>query len=75
MKFAFLKVCAALCLAAAALPATFVAAQQADPAQREFDREIFKQLVEINTTDSVGNITTRRRSHAEASARRRLSRC
>ena len=58
MKFAFLKVCAALCFAAAAFAATSVAAQQADPAQREFDREIFKQLVEINTTDSVGNITT-----------------
>src|SRR5664279_1974864 len=57
MKFAFLKVCAALSLAAAALPAT-VAAQQGDPAQRQVAREIFKQLIEINTTDSVGNITT-----------------
>src|SRR3954452_4460733 len=58
MKFAFLKVCAALSLAAAALPSTFVVAQQGDPAQRQFAREVFQQLVEINTTDSVGNITT-----------------
>src|SRR3954468_2580367 len=58
MKFAFLKACVAISLSAAVVPANLVAAQNSDPAQRQFDREIFKQLVEINTTDSVGNITT-----------------
>jgi acetylornithine deacetylase/succinyl-diaminopimelate desuccinylase-like protein len=33
---------------------------------RQFAREIFKQLIEINTTDSVGNVTTA----AEAMAKR-----
>jgi acetylornithine deacetylase/succinyl-diaminopimelate desuccinylase-like protein len=39
---------------------------QTDEATRQLSREILKQLVEINTTDSVGNVTTA----AEAMAQR-----
>src|SRR5271169_3750233 len=39
-----------------------------DPATRQLSREIFKQLIEINTTDSVGNNTTA----AQAMAKRLL---
>ncbi|MBV9344047.1 MAG: M20/M25/M40 family metallo-hydrolase [Gammaproteobacteria bacterium] len=42
------------------------AAPSADQASDALAREIFKQLVEINTTDSVGNVTTA----AEAMAQR-----
>ena len=47
--------CAALsvCVVAAA-----AGAQQQDAATRELARDVFKQLIEINTTDSVGNVTT-----------------
>ena len=31
---------------------------QIDNATRQLSRDIFKQLIEINTTDSVGNVTT-----------------
>lgn len=41
-----------MCVVAAA------GAQQQDPATRELARDVFKQLIEINTTDSVGNVTT-----------------
>src|SRR5262245_37850391 len=46
---------AVLALAAGAASAAESAADQASNAQA---REIFKQLIEINTTDSVGNVTT-----------------
>jgi acetylornithine deacetylase/succinyl-diaminopimelate desuccinylase-like protein len=45
--------------------APFVFAQGQDDARQQ-SREIFKQLIEINTTDSVGNVTTA----AEALAKR-----
>src|ERR1700730_18376648 len=46
-------------------PAPNVGAQERQPT-KPLAREIFKQLIEINTTDSVGNVTTA----AEAMARR-----
>lgn len=58
-------VTAALCLALLLCFATSVGAQNAEQANEEA-RLIFKQLIEINTTDSVGNVTTA----AEAMARR-----
>ena len=51
-------------LCAAALPAP--AQAPSDAATKQLAHDIFKQLVEINTTDSVGNVTTA----AEAMARR-----
>jgi acetylornithine deacetylase/succinyl-diaminopimelate desuccinylase-like protein len=42
------------------------AAAQAPPEYQKLAREIFKQLIEINTSDSVGNVTTA----AEAMAQR-----
>lgn len=51
------------CTLAGFAPLAF--AQGQDDAKRQ-SREIFKQLIEINTTDSVGNVTTA----AEAMARR-----
>ena len=39
---------------------------QVDDSTRQLSRDIFKQLIEINTTDSVGNVTTA----AEAMAQR-----
>jgi acetylornithine deacetylase/succinyl-diaminopimelate desuccinylase-like protein len=51
------------CLFAAVSPA--VHAQSSDQS-RQLARAIFKQLIEINTTDSVGNVTTA----AEAMAKR-----
>jgi acetylornithine deacetylase/succinyl-diaminopimelate desuccinylase-like protein len=56
-------------LLAVAPVALAVAAPPVTPADQQSDalaREIFKQLVEINTTDSVGNVTTA----AEALAKR-----
>src|SRR5579884_2021174 len=47
------------------LAASFSTAQ-IDPSTRELSHDIFKQLIEINTTDSVGNVTTA----AEAMAQR-----
>ena len=41
-------------------------AAQIDDATRQLSHDIFKQLIEINTTDSVGNVTTA----AEAMAQR-----
>jgi acetylornithine deacetylase/succinyl-diaminopimelate desuccinylase-like protein len=38
------------------------AADHLDGATRELSRDIFKQLIEINTTDSVGNVTTAARA-------------
>lgn len=45
----------ALCLMMTAV--SEAGAQSLDPT-KQFAREVFKQLVEINTTDSVGNVTT-----------------
>ena len=45
------------------------AGNAADPAADALAREIFKQLIGINTTDSVGNVTTA----AEAMAQRFLA--
>jgi len=47
---------------------TLSASAQLDEANRQLSRDIFKQLIEINTTDSVGNVTTA----AEAMAKRLL---
>jgi len=46
-----------LCLIASLLSAGDSAAQ-APPEYQKLAREIFKELIEINTTDSVGNVTT-----------------
>src|SRR5215471_14562170 len=37
---------------------TFTAVAQLDDQSRELAHDIFKQLIEINTTDSAGNVTT-----------------
>ncbi len=50
-------------LAAAGTPAAY---GPADEASNKLAREIFRELIEINTTDSVGNVTT----SAEAMAKR-----
>jgi acetylornithine deacetylase/succinyl-diaminopimelate desuccinylase-like protein len=62
----FVSLCAAI--VAAALVATIPARAQApaDAATKQLAHDIFKQLIEINTTDSVGNVTTA----AEAMAQR-----
>jgi acetylornithine deacetylase/succinyl-diaminopimelate desuccinylase-like protein len=52
-----------LCLLAGCAP---ILQAQAPEQTRQMAREIFKQLIEINTTDSVGNVTTA----AEAMAKR-----
>ena len=65
-------VCTAIfAIGAIDLPAvTHVQDDAATPAVNQLARDIVKQLVEINTTDSVGNVTTA----AEAMAKRlRLS--
>src|ERR1700733_8525617 len=56
----------AFLLAAAifAIPTPVVQAQ-VDDATRQLSREIFKQLIEINTTDSEGNVTTAAESMAK----------
>ncbi|HEV2749776.1 MAG TPA: M20/M25/M40 family metallo-hydrolase [Gemmatimonadales bacterium] len=41
--------------ASAALPALLRAQSQASPAERTLARDIFRELIEINTTDSLGN--------------------
>jgi acetylornithine deacetylase/succinyl-diaminopimelate desuccinylase-like protein len=46
--------CSAIAFFAAPAPAN----AQVDSATRQLSHEIFKQLIEINTTDSVGNVTT-----------------
>ena len=55
-----------LVLILAFLAASSFAAAQIDDATRQLSHDIFKQLIEINTTDSVGNVTTA----AEAMAQR-----
>src|SRR5262245_37571944 len=60
--------CFALALGAAAVTVS-VAHAATDEAKRANAREIFKQLIEINTTDSVGSIT----AASEAMAKRFLA--
>ena len=48
------------------LSLTIASPAQIDDATRQLSHDIFKQLIEINTTDSVGNVTTA----AEAMAQR-----
>src|SRR5690348_8447855 len=57
------------CAALAAVPVTGRAQSQASPADRALARDIFRELIEINTTDSLGN-TPR---SARAMARRLLT--
>src|SRR5207253_6247493 len=45
-------------LIAIAAPALYGAPPPLDDATRQLTRDIYKQLVEINTTDSIGNTTT-----------------
>src|SRR5256886_9878920 len=45
-------------LIAIAAPALYAAPPPLDDATRQLTRDIYKQLIEINTTDSVGNTTT-----------------
>jgi acetylornithine deacetylase/succinyl-diaminopimelate desuccinylase-like protein len=54
------------CTALVALLLPAFAPAQVDPATRQLSHDIFKELIEINTTDSVGNVTTA----AEAMAKR-----
>src|SRR6266581_5490927 len=53
----------AFCLVAICAPAGGTRGQEQT---KQLSRDIFKQLIEINTTDSVGNVTTA----AEAMAKR-----
>src|SRR5206468_6790622 len=53
-------------LIAIAAPALYAAPPPLDDATRQLTRDIYKQLIEINTTDSVGNTT----AAAEAMAAR-----
>src|SRR2546430_7093342 len=53
-------------LIAIAAPALYAAPPSLDDATRQLTHDIYKQLIEINTTDSVGNTTTA----AEAMAQR-----
>ena len=46
----------ALCALTAAIPSRSFA--QVDPQTKQLAHDIFQQLIEINTTDSVGNVTT-----------------
>src|SRR6516165_1079301 len=55
-----------VCTAIAVLVVPACALAQVDPATRQLSHDIFKELVEINTTDSVGNVT----AAAEAMAKR-----
>jgi acetylornithine deacetylase/succinyl-diaminopimelate desuccinylase-like protein len=55
-----------VCTALAVLLLPAFAPAQLDPATRQLSHDIFKELIEINTTDSVGNVTTA----AEAMAKR-----
>lgn len=44
---------------------TIASQSQLDDASRQLSHDIFKQLIEINTTDSVGNVTTAAEAMAE----------
>ncbi|HEY4873185.1 MAG TPA: hypothetical protein VIH77_03070, partial [Steroidobacteraceae bacterium] len=56
----------ALTIAAVLVAAAPAARAETDAAANALARDVFKELIEINTTDSVGNVTTA----AEAMARR-----
>jgi acetylornithine deacetylase/succinyl-diaminopimelate desuccinylase-like protein len=56
----------ACCVAALLSAAATAAPPETDPAANALARDVFKELIEINTTDSVGNVTTA----AEAMAKR-----
>jgi acetylornithine deacetylase/succinyl-diaminopimelate desuccinylase-like protein len=62
MRICFLALTIAAVLAAAA----HAAPAETDAAANALARDVFKELIEINTTDSVGNVTTA----AEAMAKR-----
>ena len=62
----FLKLGASGSCAIAALLLAVSLQAQVDDTTRQLSRDIFKQLIEINTTDSVGNVSTA----AEAMAQR-----
>src|SRR6516165_10021756 len=47
-----------VCTAIAVLVVPACALAQVDPATRQLSHDILQQLIEINTTDSVGNVTT-----------------
>jgi acetylornithine deacetylase/succinyl-diaminopimelate desuccinylase-like protein len=54
----------ALLAGALSLPAAW-SAPAGDPATRQLAHDIFKQLIEINTTDSVGNVSTAAQAMAQ----------
>jgi acetylornithine deacetylase/succinyl-diaminopimelate desuccinylase-like protein len=56
----------ACCVAALLSAAATAAPPETDPAANALAHDVFKELIEINTTDSVGNVTTA----AEAMAKR-----
>src|SRR4051812_14794201 len=58
---------AAVLLLSTALPFTVALARDAAPdaATRQFAHDVFKQLIEINTTDSIGNTTTAAKAMAQ----------
>ena len=50
--------------------ATVPTLAQLDPQTKQLSRDIFQQLIEINTTDSVGSTTVAANAMAQALARR-----
>ena len=48
---------------------------QIDDATKQLSHDIFKQLIEINTTDSVGNVTTAAQAMAQRLLRRLCGQC
>jgi len=56
VKFKNIGLCLSFCLLLA-LPVLAQPLVKPDPATRQLAHDIFKQLVEINTTDSVGSVT------------------
>lgn len=68
MRCGRVALCASLCAVLGASVAMVHAQTMLDTASREMARDIFKQLIEINTTDSVGSTTL----VAEAMRRRLL---
>lgn len=68
MRLAFRSLCASAIGAVLLSVAPISPAQTASPADRQLARDVFQQLIEINTTDSVGSIT----AASEAMAKRFL---
>src|SRR5258707_7888142 len=54
-----------LVLAASALPGAAAAQSGLAPADRQLARDIFRELIEINTTDSLGNTPRAARAMAQ----------